>query len=158
MANQNNGDSYVLLNPTIEALKKEKEATEWMNEKLLDRIVEEKQRIQWIREQEEVIKELKRQRDITEVKNEFGKRLKGVNNRLTQIEGTLFAVLERMDAQAPAVEPNPEENLEDDPEENLGDDLGVDPVIDIEDDQEEDPNGNSRRQYLQLQDVILILE
>ncbi|KAL3537329.1 hypothetical protein ACH5RR_000695 [Cinchona calisaya] len=102
-----------------------------MNEKLLDRIVEEKQRIQW---------------------------LKGVNNRLTQIEGTLFAMLEQMDTQAPAVEPNPEENLEDDPEENLGDDLGVDPVIDIEDDQEEDPNGNSRRQYLQLQDVILILE
>ncbi|KAL3515323.1 hypothetical protein ACH5RR_022225 [Cinchona calisaya] len=155
MANQNNGDSYVVLNLTIEALRKEKETTERMNEKLLDRIVEEKQRIQWyrndwdkecvvlrkrIREQEEEIKELKRQRDVAEVKNESGKRLQGVNNRLTQIEGTLFAMLERMDAQAPAVEPNPEENLEDDPEENLGDDLGVDPVIDIEDDAEEDPN------------------
>ncbi|KAL3528096.1 hypothetical protein ACH5RR_012752 [Cinchona calisaya] len=155
MANQNNGDSYVVLNLTIEALRKEKETTERMNEKLLDRIVEEKQRIQWyrndwdkecvvlrkrIREQEEEMKELKRQRDVAEVKNESGKRLQGVNNRLTQIEGTLFAMLERMDAQAPAVEPNPEENLEDDPEENLGDDLGVDPVIDIEDDAEEDPN------------------
>ncbi|KAL3500491.1 hypothetical protein ACH5RR_039584, partial [Cinchona calisaya] len=81
-----------------------------------------------------------RQRDIAEVKNEFGKKLKGVNNHLTQIEGTLFAVMERMDAQAPIVEPNPEENSEDDPEKNLGDDLGVDPVIDIEDDPEEDPS------------------
>ncbi|KAL3509767.1 hypothetical protein ACH5RR_029168 [Cinchona calisaya] len=100
MVNQNNGDPYVVLNPTIEALRKEKEATERVNEKLLDRIVEEKQRIQWYW-------------------NDWDKGLKGVNNHLTQNEGTLFAVLERIDAQAPAVEPNPEENSEDDPEENL---------------------------------------
>ncbi|KAL3498316.1 hypothetical protein ACH5RR_041048 [Cinchona calisaya] len=48
-----------------------------------------------------------------------------------------------MDAQAPVVEPNPEENSEDEPEKNQGDDLGVDPVIDIEDDPEEDPTCGS---------------
>ncbi|KAL3522817.1 hypothetical protein ACH5RR_015651 [Cinchona calisaya] len=123
MANQKNGDPYVVLNPTIETLRKEKEATERVNEKLLNRIVEEKQCIQWywndwdkecvilrkrIKEQEEEMKELKRLRDIAE----------------------------RMDAQAPVVEPNPKDNSEDGPKENLGDDL----VIDIEDDPEEVPN------------------
>ncbi|KAL3520124.1 hypothetical protein ACH5RR_018273 [Cinchona calisaya] len=109
MANQNNGDSYMVLNLTIEALRKEKETTKRVNEKHLDRIVEEKQRIQCIG-------------------------MIGIK------KGTLFAALERMDAQAPTVEPNPEKNSEDDPEENLGNDLGVDPMIDIEDDPEEDPN------------------
>ncbi|KAL3504331.1 hypothetical protein ACH5RR_034172 [Cinchona calisaya] len=115
MVNQKNRDPYVVLNLITEAFRKEKEATERVNEKLLDHIVKEKQRLQWswndwdkecvilrkkIKEQEEEIKELKR-----------------------SCSGT-----------------NPEENLENDLEENFGDNLEVDHVTNIEDDPKEDSN------------------
>ncbi|KAL3537444.1 hypothetical protein ACH5RR_000810 [Cinchona calisaya] len=73
----NNRDPYAPFHLMLEVLKKEKKALEKIKDKLLDRIIEEKQRVEWckgnwdkecttfgrkIKEQEDDIRELKRQR------------------------------------------------------------------------------------------------